>query len=181
MRITTWELLGIVFIIIVGSLLHFVFELSGYSVMVAPIAAVNESVWEHLKLGFWPAVLFTLIEYAAFKNKNKGIENFFMAKTYGIYIIPVSIAALFYGYTAILGGNVRVLDILTFMVAVVLGQGVSLRLLQSQYSAKWNWIFIFVLILAVMFVVFTFYPPHIFLFQDSLTGGYGIVEHSIFS
>jgi hypothetical protein len=179
MRITTWELLGIVFIIIVGSFLHFVFELSRYSPVVAPVAAVNESVWEHLKLGFWPAVLFALIEYFAFKNK--GIENFFMAKTCGICMIAVSIIALFYGYIAILGEDVPVLDILTFIIAVILGQGVSLKLLQSEYSAIWNWIFVFVLVLAVMFVVFTFYPPHIFLFQDPITGGYGIVEHSIFS
>lgn len=177
MKITSWELTGIGFIIVIGSFLHFVFELSKFSYAVAPIGAVNESVWEHLKLGFWPAFLFALIEYPVFKDK---IPHFFMAKTLGILTIPVSIILFFYGYTAILGENVLMIDILIFMVAVAIGQGVSLTLLKSSYSPKWNWIFVGVLLLAGMFVVFTFYPPHIFLFQDPITGGYGIVKHSVY-
>ena len=30
-------------------------------------------------------------------------------------------------------------------------------------------------VLGVLFVLFTFYPPHLPLFRDSITGGYGIV------
>jgi hypothetical protein len=34
------------------------------------------------------------------------------------------------------------------------------------------------LILALAFVVFTFYPPHVHFFQDPNTGEHGIIEHS---
>jgi hypothetical protein len=50
--ILRWELGGIAFVVILGSVLHFAFEWSGRAIPIGPIAAVNESVWEHLKLGF---------------------------------------------------------------------------------------------------------------------------------
>jgi hypothetical protein len=46
-----YKLVGIVFIIIIGSLLHFTFELSGHQA-IGVFSAVNESVWEHLKLSY---------------------------------------------------------------------------------------------------------------------------------
>ena len=61
-----WELLGIVFIIVLGGALHFVFDLSGEWPPLALIAAVNESVWEHLKLGFWPALIYFLFPVFSF-------------------------------------------------------------------------------------------------------------------
>ena len=48
--IYTWEIIGTFFIIIAGSLLHFVYEWTGYSDIMGLFTPVNESVWEHLKL-----------------------------------------------------------------------------------------------------------------------------------
>ena len=92
-----WELVGIVFIVIVGGALHFVFDLSGAWRPLALIAAVNESVWEHLKLGFWPALIYFLIEYHYIR---KSSSNVLFAKVIGIFLIPVTITILFYAYTA---------------------------------------------------------------------------------
>ncbi len=47
-----YELIGVVFIIFLGSALHFTFALSGNQPIVGAFSAVNESVWEHLKLAF---------------------------------------------------------------------------------------------------------------------------------
>ncbi len=59
-----WEVWGILFIIFVGSSLHFLFALSGSWRAIAWLAAVNESAWEHLKMAFWPTLLWALLEYA---------------------------------------------------------------------------------------------------------------------
>lgn len=64
-----WELGGIIFIVVLGSLLHFVYGLSGYWHPIGIIAAVNESVWEHLKLGFWPTVIFPLLNTPSYKMR----------------------------------------------------------------------------------------------------------------
>ena len=172
--ILRWELGGIAFIVVLGSLLHFAFEWSGGAIPVASIAAVNESVWEHLKLGFWPALVYAALEYSRF---GKSANNFHFAKTIGIYLIPITIVVLFYAYTAILGHDLLIADIAIFVVAVVVGQLVSYRLLTaSPLPARLNrFAPIALAVLGILFVLFTFYPPQVPLFRDPISGGYGIV------
>jgi hypothetical protein len=43
-----YELIGMVFIIFIGSALHFTFAFSSNQPIVGAFSAVNESVWEHL-------------------------------------------------------------------------------------------------------------------------------------
>jgi len=67
-KILNFELIGIVFIVFVRSALHFTFDLSGRNPFAGIFSAVNESVWEHLKLSFWPALLYVIIEYRYLKK-----------------------------------------------------------------------------------------------------------------
>ena len=53
---------GILFTLIIGTLLHFTYEWSGENPFVALYSPVNESVWEHLKLLFFPVLLYTFFE-----------------------------------------------------------------------------------------------------------------------
>ncbi len=172
-----YETIGMLFIIILGSLLHFTFEWSGYQPIVGVFSAVNESVWEHLKLGFWPALLYMIIEYRFIKKET---NNFFLAKTVGIYMIPIVITATFYSYTAITGESIFLIDILSFIVAVIIGQFASYKLLTcKQLSHKYEKISLIALfLLGAAFITFTFYPPHLPTFQDPISGDYGIIHHS---
>ncbi len=175
-RILFYEITGIIFIIVLGSTLHFTFEWSGGQAAVGVFSAVNESVWEHLKLGFWPALAFALIE---FKYLKKLTNNFVLAKTVGIYLIPVVIMAIFYSYTAILGESILAIDILSFVIAVIAGQLVSYGLLTWK-TLPYNLdkiALIALILLGLAFVLFTFYPPQLPMFQDPLTGEYGIVSY----
>ena len=170
--ILKWELLGIVFIVITGSALHFVFDLSGGWRPLAIIAAVNESVWEHLKLGFWPALIYALIEYRYIKKIS---NNFVFAKGIGIMLIPVAIVVLFYGYTAFTG-HILAVDIAIFVVAVVIGQMTSYKILTATALPSWtNRLgIVLLIIMLIAFATLTYYPPQLPIFRDSLTGGYGI-------
>lgn len=170
-----WEIAGILFILGIGSLLHFVFEWSGGSPFVAPFAAVNESVWEHLKLAFWPAAAWMLLERGPLKTR---VNNFRLAKSLGVALMPLLIVALYYFYVFLLGEHVFFLDIAIFVVAVLAGQYLSYRLMTGdERSPTANLIAPALLIaLAVLFVVFTFAPPYVGLFRDGPTGTYGIVR-----
>jgi len=173
--ILRWELIGIAVISIVGSVLHFAFEWSGSWPPMGIIAAVNESVWEHLKIAFWPALFYALFEYPFFRSFAK---NFVIAKAAGIYVMPVAIVVLFYSYTAIIGGDILIVDILIFVVAVALGQLTSYKLLTMGRLPPWldKLGLLMVILLAAALGVFTFYPPQLPVFRDSLTGAYGILE-----
>lgn len=147
--------------------------MSGHQPIVAVFSAVNESVWEHFKLAFWPAVAYAIFEHKFFK---KSTNNFFSAKTVGIYLMLIVIAVLFYMYTAILGEDLLIMDILTFVIAIIVGQLSSYKLLVSkELPRKTEKIsFLVLIILGLAFVLFTFYPPHLSIFRDPVTGNYGI-------
>ncbi|MEM2816132.1 MAG: DUF6512 family protein [Candidatus Bathyarchaeia archaeon] len=166
------ELAGIVFIVLLGSTLHFTFKLSGGNPLVGVFSAVNESVWEHLKLSFWPALLYAVIEY---RYLNRRTGNFFKAKTIGIYLMPLLIVSFFYLYRVFSEENLA-LDILIFIIAVATGQLASYKVMMRKETSRiYAKISIATLIvLACLFAVFTFYPPHLPLFRDPLSGGYGI-------
>jgi len=168
-----YELIGMMFIILLGSALHFTFEISGKSPLVGVFSAVNECVWEHLKLAFWPALLYMFIEYAPLK---KSANNFLFAKTAGACSMIVLIPIVFYSYTAVAGESIFVIDISTFVVAVVIGQLLSFKLLSyKKLSENYNRISIILLVLLVLaFALFTFYPPQLPIFRDPNTGKYGI-------
>jgi hypothetical protein len=174
-NVFVYEFLGMVFIIIFGSMLHFTFELSGRQPLVGVFSAVNESVWEHLKLGFWPALVYAIIEYRRVK---KSTNNFLLAKTVGVYLIPITITFLFYSYTAILRESVLVIDILTFVTAVIVGQLASYKLLTyRKLHDKFKTISLIALVLlGLAFALFTFYPPQLPMFRDPISGEYGIIR-----
>jgi hypothetical protein len=170
--ILIFELLGIVLIVLVGSALHFTFELSGDNPLVGVFSAVNESVWEHLKLGFWPALLYAVVEYRYLKRKT---GSFFPAKAVGIYLTPLTIVSSFYLYRAFSEENLAI-DILIFILAVAVGQLASYKsMIRKEASKIYTKISIIALILlASLFIIFTFYPPQLPMFQDPISGGYGI-------
>lgn len=155
---------GAVFTIIAGTLLHFVWEWSGYNEVVAVFGAVNESTWEHLKLLFFPFLLFTAVEYFFY---GKHHSAFFPAKLRAVVLGMVVIVVVFYTYTGILGTNLLPLDIGTFVLGVVLSYRWSYEYLRSmrgvsRYEAALS--FASLLLLAAAFGIFTFFPPRLGLF-----------------
>jgi len=172
-KVLAWELAGILFIAVSGSLLHFVFEWSGNVTPVALFAAVNESVWEHLKLAFWPSLVFAAIEYPFLRRET---SNFVVAKAAGFSVTPLVIVLVFYSYTTITGRSILVVDISTFVIAVAAGQILSYRIMTlGELSKSLQYASVLALmLLTVAFSLFTYFPPHLPLFQDSRSGGYGI-------
>ncbi|MFC2056704.1 DUF6512 family protein [Chloroflexota bacterium] len=171
--ILKWELFGVIFVFLLGALLHFVFEWSGESKLVGLIASVNESVWEHFKQGFWPMCLYAAIEY---RFLYKRANNFLTAKAVAIYIIPIITGLVFYGYTAVIGEEILVVDIFIFLLAITVGQLTSYKIMTSAKLPKCANIIsiVFIILLALIIMLFTFYPPHLPAFLDGNTGTYGI-------
>ena len=169
-KVLKYQIFSTIFVIILGTLLHFTFEWSGRNQLVAIFSSVNESTWEHLKLAFFPMFLSAIIGFFIF-NKNK---QFLCSKTIGIITAISFITIFFYTYTGILGKNLASLDISSFIFAIVLGEYISYRLIISNFkctSISCIWV---LFILLFCFILFTFSPPKIQLFKDPITGEYGI-------
>ncbi len=168
-----WAISGIPFLIIVGSLLHFTYEWSNCSPIVGVISPVNESVWEHLKMGFWSLVFFSLIEYWFIKNKTK---NYLLAKGLGIVSLQGFILLVFYTYTTFSGRPILIIDISSYIIGCALCQLVSYNVFTKTAANKWlNMLGLALIVIhAVLLITFTFTPPQLPVFQDSHSLSYGI-------
>lgn len=170
-RLLNWELWGALGIFLTGSLLHFAFELTGNWPPLALIAAVNESVWEHMKLAFWPAFFYAIIQYFTLEDRPC---NFWFAKTVSFYLISLFIPLAHYGYKSIVGKHIIPIDILLFGVAILLGQLASYQIMQHGYYLNRRLTLISLLIIMGAYSFLTYFPIHFELFQDPQTGKYGI-------
>ena len=105
---------GILFTSILGTLSHFLYEWSGGNLYVGFFAPVNESVWEHMKLIFFPMLFYSLILFVKLKTEYPCIiSSVCFGILTGTFLIPV----LFYAYTCLLGKNVFLLDLATFVLS----------------------------------------------------------------
>lgn len=171
-KIFQWEMIGIFWIILVGSFLHFTYDLSGNLKLVAIFSPVNESVWEHLKMGYFALVFFVIIEYPILKNQAK---NFFTGKLIGIIAMDLFIVIAFYSYKYITGSDSFIFDVASYMTGAVICQFASYNIIKRNSFKSIEKIapYLFMAV-GIMFIYLTFYTPKLPIFQDSNTGEYGI-------
>ena len=166
-----WQFAGFSLSSLLGSLLHFVYYWTNQNPFIAPFSAVNESTWEHMKLIFFPMFLFALIQRRFFKE----YKNFWCIKLIGIITGLTLIPVLFYTFNGAFGKTPDWLNILFFFISAFIGYLVEYFLFFNDFTWRYPWIaFVFLLIIASLFIIFTFYPPSLPLFQDPISRGYGI-------
>ena len=170
--LSAWQVAGFLFTGVAGVLLHFLFDCTGHSALAATFSAVNESIWEHMKLLFVPMFVFALVEN---RFVGKAYKGFWCAKLTGAVLGVVLIPAVYYTIRGIFGAVPDFVNIAIFFIAAAAAYVVETNLLQedgadcpSPKSALAT-----LLLLAAVFVVLTFVPPHIPIFEDPITGTYG--------
>ncbi|MBR4020520.1 MAG: hypothetical protein IKI99_04335 [Firmicutes bacterium] len=158
-------LCGMVFTFFFGVVLHFVYGWSRNSLLVAFIAPVNESLFEHLKMLMTPYGIWALAEYAHY---GQYMHAFVPGKVIGLWLGFVLMIGLHLLYESLLDRRVVWLDVGIFGVAVFAAFTAAefCMTLVLFDSAGLEVLFDALLVLTVMvFAVFTVYPPHHWLFR----------------
>ncbi|MBE6764752.1 MAG: hypothetical protein E7546_02585 [Ruminococcaceae bacterium] len=157
----------------IASLLHFLWEWSGELYPVAVFASVNESVWEHLKIMLWPYLIWSFAVYAILKTDPKRLVT---ARILGAIAIVFVTVSVFYIYSGIIGYSVPAIDISLALIALIIGELVSIRAINSpSITGEYYTIAVAALVLlTVMLLCFTVSAPQIGLFRDPSSGTYGI-------
>ena len=171
-NVLRWQKGGFLFTAAMGTFLHFLFDLTGESVWSGLFSAVNESIWEHMKLLFYPMVMVALAEYF---RLGKAQQGFWCIKLIGILTGLLVIPVIYYTYTGILGVSADWFNITIFFIAAGLVYFLETKLLLKEYNCRIPNSLALALIIAIAlaFTIFTFAPPHIPLFRDPVTGSYG--------
>ena len=155
-----------------GTILHFLYEWLGESVIVAPFSGVNESTWEHMKLLFWPMLLYAVFQRFFFGER----EDFWCIQLRGILLGLAMIPIIFYTYNGVIGKSPDWINIAIFFVAAAAAYTYGAIKLYKEPTACQNPRAAIVVLytVAALFVIFTFKTPKIEIFRDPLTGRYGI-------
>ena len=112
-------IIGFFVISIIGTLLHFLFKFSGKSMFLAPFSAVNESVWEHLKIAVLPIMLWTFIEFITLKFRRDNLWTSLFVK---IITAMLSITFLYYLYSFIFKTHSLVINLIIFYFSILISQ-----------------------------------------------------------
>lgn len=168
-KLFKYELGGFVFCCILGTLMHFFYEWSGDLTIIGILCPVNESVWEHLKLIFYPFIFWEIAEYFIFNDHTP----LAFSKLCGM----TATLAVHYIYTGASGKESRAVDIISFVLGIGAAFGVSFLIMKNR--TKKNRLcesisIICTVIICLLFTIFTFMPPLIPLFKDATNGTYGI-------
>ncbi len=145
---------------ILGTLGHFLYEWSGRLYAVGLFFPVNESTWEHLKLLFFPAIIYFSAEYFKLKpNLNCFISSTAISLLAGMVFIVV----FYYTYSGVIGKNIDFLNILSYYLGVMVMLGVN----QLELKEINTPVFIVIIILfAALFPLFSYNPPPLGIFAQ---------------
>ena len=167
-----WELFGFGVTSLGGTILHFLYDWLGGAKWIAPFSGVNESTWEHMKLLFWPMLLYAIVEIFFFRDRT----DFWCVKLKGILLGLVLIPVLFYTYNGVIGRSPDWINIVIFFISAATAYLYEARAYKSETTAckRPRLAIALLCVIALSFVIFTFNPPEIAIFKDPLTGTYGI-------
>ena len=155
---------GVIFSAVLGTLSHFFYEWSGQNPVVALFSPVNESTWEHMKLVFFPILVWSLLLPAGIRKEFPAMQcAILIGGLLGTWLVPL----FFYTYSGILGRNIAFIDISIFYICVLAAFCLARKLQASDQTSKLcPFICLFTLVMLFAFFLFTFAPLDIGLFAE---------------
>ncbi len=131
--------------------------------LTALVCPVNESVWEHLKLLFFPPLAVFLVLSLRAKAPQR---NFWTGALCAVLLGPVLLTAVFYSLTAGFGVTARpAFDISLYYVCLTAAWLWGFRLIANGRAARYlGALVISAGVLGAAFVVFTLAPPPVPIF-----------------
>ena len=161
-KLFSYEIISSIIIMALGTILHFTYDWSNNNYIVGLFSSVNESVWEHLKLLFFPSLIMIIIGNLIFIKK---YPYYICNKTKGLLKGLSFIIIFFYTYTGILGKNFPILDISSFFIAVLISQ-ISAFKNKDNFSCKYKLgCILLLIIISFQFIIFTYKPLNLGIFK----------------
>ena len=170
--IGVWQFFGFATTSFIGTLLHFLYEWLGESIIVAPFSGVNESTWEHMKLLFVPMFFYAIFQSFFFRDR----KDFWCVKLRGMIVGLSMIPILFYTYNGAICKSPDWLNITIFFISAASAYIYETRRFNNVTTVCKRPRLAFTILcgIALLFIAFTFKAPEINIFKDPITNNYGI-------
>lgn len=172
-KLAKLEFFGFIFVSVLGVIMHFAYEWSNESKVIALISPINESPWEHLKLLFFPYVIYGVYEAIRLTDEK---FNVYFAKLIGILLAFFTTLSVYYISLGATGRQIEWVSIASFFIGAAVGYLISYNIINKSIGRGLiNGLSIAgLLIIALLFFFLTHFPIKIPLFMDPQTLTYGI-------
>lgn len=153
---------------ILGTVFHFAYSWSGNNTFAGLFFPVNESTWEHLKLIFFPTVLYSVFEYLKLDNKPK---NYIPATVISILFAMLITVTLYYTYKGILGFNIDFFNITIYYIAIlflIISRSEILKSNKFIFDNSIAFFSIIFILLLLFFWVWSYNPPNLNIFKPPM-------------
>ena len=171
-------IVSIIIISLIGTLSHFLYDISNHNKFIGLFSAVNESTWEHIKIALTPTLLWSLVDAIKYGSK----QNYFLAKFTSLAVIIVLMPLLFYGYQLFTKKDIAIFDILIFYIVITASQLIFYYIINmSNVNNTIKYLsLIGIFIIFAGYLIHTTLPGKGFIFKDPITNNYGYKGHSEF-
>jgi len=156
---------------LLGVLTHFWHKWFKTGVVLHVLSAINESVWEHMKLSFYPMVLVMVLQVLLTQIYYPG---FWGCAAIVVLTATFLVPLLYYPVRKILGREVPAVSISLYFVCILLAFIVEYYLVMSSFNAINDTLaWVLLLMTFIAFAYFTYFPPKLPIFKDSIYKKYG--------
>lgn len=149
--------------VLAGCALHFLYDWWP-NALTALFSPINESLWEHVKLIFWPYLGAALVLN---RGRPGGVRPWLL-------VLPLLCALMLilgWVYHITLGGEAMWVDIAIFVLVMALGFWLPARSSGPFKGVKWMLPIAAAVLLALLIGWLTLYPPEGLLFRDLAAAG----------
>lgn len=159
-----YTILGTIFVLITGTLSHFVYSWTNENFIAGLFFPINESTWEHMKLSFFPMLFYSIYMNQKLKKEYPCILSALLS---GILLSTFLIPIIFYTYTGIIGTHLFILDLLTFIISIILAFYLIYNAtLSCRFESHESLLTFAVFMMILFFFIFTYEPLPIGLFSN---------------
>lgn len=147
---------------LVGTGMHFLYDIVP-SPLTAVFAPVNESVWEHLKLIFWPFLTAALV----LNRKEKASNRAWGAALSALLLMPLFLLGIYYMLAAGFAFTADWFNIVLYFITMAFGFWVYYSLQKNGSASKWTGILaILTAIYGAALIFFTSSPRNLPIFTE---------------
>lgn len=169
------KVIGVFVIYFLAFVFHSVYDLFP-SFLTSIFFPVNESVWEHMKLLYFPILIWSVIEYFLIRKHDKKFNYLFQAFLTSYFSIILYL--ILYGLITMFVSESFVLSIILLFLVIVITEIVGYFIFERlNYSKGLNIVGLLGIVAGVfIFGILSYYPIEVGLFYDSIKANYGILK-----
>ncbi|MFX0076446.1 MAG: DUF6512 family protein [Candidatus Hermodarchaeota archaeon] len=153
--------------------LHFTYDLFP-NIVFQIFSGIDESVFQHMKIGFYSYIIYMLIEFLVFRKKIDDNTRFFFSRIFSAVFYPWIMFMIFFFTRVIYPGEMHFIaeiisaQITTYISVLILGF-IELDITKLDFGKRLKVLLVILIILLIVeFTAFSFYLP----WHDVLTDPY---------